>query len=109
MVLAKGRREQIVVGQPPRWSEESECAYVLHGLKIIADIRAGLTREPALTEVDREIAITQTLRLAQPNDVVLIAGKGHEDYQEIGASRLPFSDVAVARAGLLAREQFHHA
>ena len=78
-------------------------------IKIIADIRAGLTREPALTEVDRGLAITRALRQAQPNDVVLIAGKGHEDYQEIGANRLPFSDVAVARAGLQARAEFHHA
>ena len=37
---------------------------------------------------------------AQPDDVVLIAGKGHEDYQILGAERLPFSDQAEARLAL---------
>jgi UDP-N-acetylmuramoyl-L-alanyl-D-glutamate--2,6-diaminopimelate ligase len=78
-------------------------------IKIIADIRAGLTREPALTEADRELAIKQALRQAQPTDVVLIAGKGHEDYQEVGDRKLPFSDVDVARDGLRARGEYQHA
>jgi UDP-N-acetylmuramoyl-L-alanyl-D-glutamate--2,6-diaminopimelate ligase len=36
--------------------------------------------------------------LAAPQDVVLIAGKGHEDYQEVAGQRLPFSDAAQVRA-----------
>jgi UDP-N-acetylmuramoyl-L-alanyl-D-glutamate--2,6-diaminopimelate ligase len=38
-----------------------------------------------------------------PSDVVLIAGKGHEDYQEIAGKRLPFSDAAAARAAVAMR------
>jgi len=75
-------------------------------LRILADIRAGLTREPALTEGDRGIAIARAIATAGAADVVLIAGKGHEDYQEIEGKRLPFSDVAQARIALIRwREQ----
>jgi len=61
--------------------------------RIASDIRAGLTREPWLTELDRREAIARTLRIAAPADVVLVAGKGHEDYQEIQGVRHPYSDV----------------
>lgn len=71
--------------------------------KIVSDLRAGLTREPELTELDRRVAITAALRRAAAADVVLIAGKGHERYQEIAGVRHPFSDLAVAREGLAAR------
>ena len=64
--------------------------------RIVADIRAGLTREPWLTELDREQAIGDALASAGNDDVVLIAGKGHESWQEIAGVRQPFSDVAVA-------------
>lgn len=73
--------------------------------KIIADIRSGLSREPHASEVDRAQAIKLALREAQPTDVVLIAGKGHEEYQEVAGQRLPFSDVEVARAALLSRSE----
>jgi len=53
---------------------------------------------------DRAQAIQQALQRAGVADVVLIAGKGHENYQEILGRRLPFSDYAVARTALLARE-----
>ncbi|MDI9329756.1 MAG: UDP-N-acetylmuramoyl-L-alanyl-D-glutamate--2,6-diaminopimelate ligase [Alphaproteobacteria bacterium] len=63
-------------------------------LAIVRDIRQGLsTQANAQVQVDRALAIVQTLARAQANDVVLIAGKGHETYQEVGADRLPFSDV----------------
>ena len=51
-------------------------------------------------ELDRAAAIRLALSDAGPGDVVLIAGKGHEPYQEIAGRRLPFSDVAVARGAL---------
>lgn len=69
-------------------------------LRIVADIRAGLTREPHLTEIDRSHAIGHAIADASAADVVLIAGKGHEDYQEIEGRRLPFSDVEQARIAL---------
>ncbi len=48
-------------------------------------------------EVDREKAIQKAILRAQPEDVILIAGKGHEDYQIIGTNKIPFSDFEVAR------------
>jgi len=62
---------------------------------IIAEIVAGMNANRQVIE-DRALAIAAALRRAAPNDVVLVAGKGHEDYQEIDGKRLPFSDVAVA-------------
>ncbi len=68
-------------------------------LKIIADIRQGARAEYAV-EADRRRAIALALRATRRGDIVLIAGKGHETYQETAGVRRPFSDVAVARAGL---------
>jgi UDP-N-acetylmuramoyl-L-alanyl-D-glutamate--2,6-diaminopimelate ligase len=50
--------------------------------------------------VDRAQAITNAIEMAQPQDTILLAGKGHEDYQEISGIRYPFSDVALAQAAL---------
>jgi UDP-N-acetylmuramoyl-L-alanyl-D-glutamate--2,6-diaminopimelate ligase len=55
------------------------------------------------SEVDRARAIERAVLEAAPGDVVLIAGKGHESYQEIAGKRLPFSDAAVVRAALAKR------
>ena len=52
---------------------------------------------------DRKAAIERAVKDAQPGDLVLIAGKGHEKYQEIGDKTLPFDDVEVARAALAQR------
>ena len=56
--------------------------------------------KPVHIEAVRARAIFDAVGSAQPGDVVLIAGKGHEDYQEVAGERLPFSDVAVARKTL---------
>ncbi len=53
---------------------------------------------------DRGEAIAQIIREAGEHDVILIAGKGHEDYQEVCGQRLPFSDVEHAVAALERRE-----
>jgi UDP-N-acetylmuramoyl-L-alanyl-D-glutamate--2,6-diaminopimelate ligase len=47
-------------------------------------------------EPDRKKAITLAIDSAAPNDVVLIAGKGHENYQIIGKQKFPFSDKQIA-------------
>ena len=71
---------------------------------IMAAIRAGLARpQAACMESDRARAIAQALEQAAVEDVVLIAGKGHEDYQEVRGERRPFSDQAHARAAVGAR------
>jgi UDP-N-acetylmuramoyl-L-alanyl-D-glutamate--2,6-diaminopimelate ligase len=69
--------------------------------KIIEDILAGLSAPQAVTAIeDRAAAIAWTIQQAADTDVVLIAGKGHEDYQETGGKRLPFSDYEMAAAVL---------
>jgi UDP-N-acetylmuramyl-tripeptide synthetase len=71
---------------------------------ILDDLAAGVPAGRYCERIaDRAQAIDHTLRAARPGDVVLIAGKGHEDYQEIAGRRLPFSDVASALAALRAR------
>jgi len=69
---------------------------------IIQQVAAGM---PAATprEPDRASAIDTAIQQAARHDVVLIAGKGHEPYQEIAGRRLPFSDIAAARAALAKR------
>jgi len=63
---------------------------------IIADIVAGLTSPDLATCIeDRKMAIQYAISLAKPNDVVIIAGKGHEQYQIIGQNTFPFSDQEV--------------
>ena len=68
---------------------------------IIDDILAGTGGTPRV-EPDRARAIFEAVGGARRGDVVLIAGKGHEDYQEIVGERLPFSDVAMAGKALAA-------
>jgi UDP-N-acetylmuramoyl-L-alanyl-D-glutamate--2,6-diaminopimelate ligase len=67
--------------------------------KIIEHILQGTSRE-VIVESDRRAAIRLAIGSADKNDVVLIAGKGHEDYQILGAQRLPFSDQSEARLAL---------
>ena len=51
-----------------------------------------------MVEPDRRAAIALALRIAAPGDVVMIAGKGHEDYQLVGDRRLDFDDRVVAKS-----------
>lgn len=68
-------------------------------LQIINDICTGFTPSESayLVEPDRARAIAQAIELAEPGDAVLIAGKGHEDYQIIGKEKFYFSDFETAR------------
>ena len=71
---------------------------------ILAEIAKGVTGAPGARIVaERAEAIRAALAEADARDVVLIAGKGHETYQEIAGRRLPFSDVEHAAAALAAR------
>jgi UDP-N-acetylmuramoyl-L-alanyl-D-glutamate--2,6-diaminopimelate ligase len=80
--------------------------------RILDDIERGIapaegrTRSGAPTwrrQADRHAAIDETIAAAAPSDVIVIAGKGHEKYQVVGATTLPFDDAAVARAALARR------
>ncbi|MGD9888688.1 MAG: UDP-N-acetylmuramoyl-L-alanyl-D-glutamate--2,6-diaminopimelate ligase [Halothiobacillaceae bacterium] len=65
---------------------------------IVQDILAGMAqREHIVVERDRRRAIAHALAEATPEDIILIAGKGHEDYQEIGSVRYPYSDRDTVR------------
>ena len=71
---------------------------------IASQVAAGAAgARDLITIVDRSRAIAHAIANAGPADVVLIAGKGHESYQIVGAEKLPFSDLAHARAALARR------
>ncbi len=66
--------------------------------KIVADIHRGIAANvTVLTQHDRAAAIREALKAARDGDVVLIAGKGHEDYQIIGSEKRPFSDQVIVK------------
>jgi UDP-N-acetylmuramoyl-L-alanyl-D-glutamate--2,6-diaminopimelate ligase len=90
---ARGADSIVVTSDNPR-SEDP--------LKIIQEIEVGLNRQglkpPAYLVIpDRRVAIRAALQRAQPGDTIVIAGKGHETYQQIGDQTFPFDDKAVAR------------
>ena len=72
-------------------------------LAILGEIRQAAASAEVIA--DRAEAIRKTILEAHPADVILIAGKGHEPYQEIAGVRRPFSDVTEAQAALAARRE----
>jgi UDP-N-acetylmuramoyl-L-alanyl-D-glutamate--2,6-diaminopimelate ligase len=95
-IAAKLADRVVVTSDNPR-SEKAEA--------IIAQILLGLPSCQAVeVQADRALAIAQTVNQASANDVVLIAGKGHEETQEIAGVKTPFSDRTHAQAALRARE-----
>jgi UDP-N-acetylmuramoyl-L-alanyl-D-glutamate--2,6-diaminopimelate ligase len=67
---------------------------------IIAEVEKGFRSDHYEKIADRTAAITRAIELAQPRDIVLIAGKGHENYQEFADHTVPFDDIQVARRAL---------
>ncbi|HEY3046066.1 MAG TPA: UDP-N-acetylmuramoyl-L-alanyl-D-glutamate--2,6-diaminopimelate ligase [Polaromonas sp.] len=91
--VAEKHADQIVVTSDNPRSESPQA--------IIGQILLGLSHRDAVhVQADRAAAIVQALSLAQPQDVVLLAGKGHESFQEIKGVKLAFSDKAHAQAAL---------
>lgn len=91
-VAAKYADKVIITSDNPRTEDP---------LKIITDIRKGVppsSNQKIQTEHDRKKAIEMALNQASAADVVLIAGKGHEDYQILGEEKIHFSDFEVARS-----------
>ena len=64
--------------------------------RIISEMRSGLRANRYEEIPDRTEAIRRAVRLAVPGDIILIAGKGHENYQEFADRKIPFDDCAVA-------------
>ena len=71
-------------------------------MHIIAQIISGMTGETQTVE-DRAAAILSAVKQADKNDVILLAGKGHETYQEVKGNRYPFADIDHASLALAAR------
>ena len=70
---------------------------------IIDDMMAGLNleeRRKVLEIVDRRQAIRTAIKLADEGDVILLAGKGHEKYQEINGEKFPFDDISILKEEL---------
>jgi UDP-N-acetylmuramoyl-L-alanyl-D-glutamate--2,6-diaminopimelate ligase len=91
----------IVTSDNPR-SEAPQAIIdeILAGVRSVDPSGARCTAEP-----DRARAIAHAIAIAEPGDIVLIVGKGHEPYQLIGGRRLDFDDRVVARAALEERVQ----
>ena len=68
--------------------------------EIVNEVLTGMGEENHEIIIDRAAAIERAIALARRQDTVLVAGKGHEDYQEINGVKYPFSDVAVALQSL---------
>ena len=91
-IAARHADRVVVTSDNPRGeSAEAIISQILLGLVGVSEV---------VVEPDRALAIARTLGQARPADVVLVAGKGHEDYQEIKGQRLPFSDMAQVRQAL---------
>jgi UDP-N-acetylmuramoyl-L-alanyl-D-glutamate--2,6-diaminopimelate ligase len=72
--------------------------------RILEDVVAGIPAGTALqVQADRAVAIAQAIAAAGPDDLVLIAGKGHEDYQILGTTKVHFDDREEAEKALRAR------
>ncbi len=93
-VAAKLADRVVVTSDNPRFEDPQA---------IIAAVLEGMGRRDVAIP-DRARAIGYAIREARDNDVILVAGKGHEDVQLVAGKRLPFSDVDTARAALAARQ-----
>jgi UDP-N-acetylmuramoyl-L-alanyl-D-glutamate--2,6-diaminopimelate ligase len=90
--IAAARSQQVVLTSDNPRTEDPQ--------QIIADMEAGLDSAAAnrtLAVLDRKQAIKTALLMAQPGDIILIAGKGHETYQEVNGVRSDFDDVAITK------------
>ena len=89
--IAERRADQVILTSDNPRDEDPQA--------ILSEIRAGMTRSCQIIP-DRAAAIAQAITQARAGDVILIAGKGHENYQEIRSVRTPFSDIIVAAQAL---------
>ena len=102
-IAARGADHVIVTSDNPR-GEAPGAILAAIAAGSAAGSAAGTTqRDPVALIEDRRAAIARAVGAAAARDVILIAGKGHEDYQEIAGVRQPFSDVAEASAALARR------
>ena len=94
--IASQKADRVVVTSDNPRSEKSET--------IIAQILLGLAQSKSVdVQADRALAIAETITRAAPQDVVLLAGKGHEESQEIAGTKYPFLDRDHAQRALRSR------
>lgn len=87
--VAKGADVAVLTSDNPR-TENPEA--------ILDDVKPGLAEcKEVLVEVDRKKALELAVSIAEPGDCILVAGKGHEDYQVIGTKKVSFSDQAILK------------
>lgn len=72
--------------------------------KIIEDVLKGMDGNNYLVEENRELAIVKAIEIAKINDIILIAGKGHEAYQILGRKKIHFDDREIARREIVKRK-----
>jgi UDP-N-acetylmuramoyl-L-alanyl-D-glutamate--2,6-diaminopimelate ligase len=100
MVAARLSDVVVLTSDNPR---SEDPARIIEEVKRGADAEVRQSNAEVLSVVDRRDAIVEAITRALPGDVVLIAGKGHEKYQEAAGRTSAFDDVAVAREALEAR------
>jgi UDP-N-acetylmuramoyl-L-alanyl-D-glutamate--2,6-diaminopimelate ligase len=88
---------------PEQIVEEIKRGIVMPADRVGPKGQAGPKGTPYLAIADRQAAIERAVQDARPGDLVLVAGKGHEKYQEVAGRVLPFDDVAVATSALARR------
>jgi len=97
--VADSLADQLVITNDNPRSESPEA--------IVEDILVGVTSSACHIELDRGAAIRHAVSNAGPGDTILVAGKGHENYQLVGSDKLDFSDVSCAAEVLREREAAH--
>jgi UDP-N-acetylmuramoyl-L-alanyl-D-glutamate--2,6-diaminopimelate ligase len=96
-VAERAAQRVVLTSDNPRSEDPAQIlAQMLQGIRVV---------DQALVEVDRATAIATAVKAADARDVVLIAGKGHEDYQDIQGVKTPFSDLDHANTALKVRPQ----
>jgi UDP-N-acetylmuramoyl-L-alanyl-D-glutamate--2,6-diaminopimelate ligase len=102
MVAARLSDMVVITSDNPRTEDPMR---IIEEVKRGADAETRQSNAEVVTIADRHDAIAHAVAVAGEGDVVLVAGKGHEKYQEVGGRTFPFDDVAVARQALEARRE----
>jgi UDP-N-acetylmuramoyl-L-alanyl-D-glutamate--2,6-diaminopimelate ligase len=106
-VAGRGADLAVVTSDNPRTEEPGSIVEMIvpgverAGRRRLSPAEARAGADGFAVEVDRRRAIRLAVDAARPGDVVLIAGKGHEDYQILGTTKIHFDDREEARAALL--------
>jgi UDP-N-acetylmuramoyl-L-alanyl-D-glutamate--2,6-diaminopimelate ligase len=91
--IAESQADEVILTNDNPRSEDPE--------QILTEIKQGMANPDAChTQADRQQAIANAISQARMGDVVLVAGKGHETWQQLGAEKIPFSDIDEVKSQL---------